>query len=203
MSIGRIVRWAALVVVVLVAGGFFAFLYFIPPLTSLPPETFIEPARTGTPSVDSGLEPARRLLAERGRYIVLTSDCAGCHVPAGAQGPDWAMSLAGGMKFTLPDGTYVSRNLTSDRETGIGSRSDEELARVLRSGLFHTGRLMRHRAMPWAISSNWTEDDLQAVIAYLRTLKPVRHVVPDPDPSVKAGSGLVELDYGGQDYGKK
>ena len=93
------------------------------------------------------------------------------------------MFLAGGMQFaTNTDGTAVARNLTPDRETGIGGRSDEEIKAVLRSGIFHTGRLVSPRAMPWPGFSAWTDEDLRAVITYLRHIKPVRHAIPDPAP---------------------
>lgn len=179
----RILKWTLIAVVILAAAGFGGFLYFIPPLTSLPPDDFIKAAAAGPPAVDGIADPAERLLAERGRYLVLTADCAGCHTTKGPQGSLPDMFLAGGMTFTTnTHGAVVSRNLTPDRETGLASRSDEDIQRVLRSGMFHTGRPISARAMPWSDYSNWNDEDLHAVVVFLRHLKPVRHQIPDPAP---------------------
>lgn len=179
----KILKWTVIMVVVLAVCGFAAFLYFIPPLTSLPPDQFINEAAASAPAVDGMADPAERLVAERGRYLVLTADCMGCHTTQRPQGPRPDMFLAGGMQFsTNTHGTAVARNLTPDRETGIGGRGDEEIKAVLRSGIFHTGRSISPRSMPWPGFSAWTDEDLRAVITYLRHIKPVRHAIPDPGP---------------------
>jgi hypothetical protein len=200
----RFIKWALVIVLPLAAVGFLAFLYFIPPLTSLPPEEFINGEVAGAPGLEGIRDPAERLLAERGKYLVVTADCAGCHTGPGAQGPDPTLYLAGGMKFESPThGTIVVRNLTPDRETGLGTRSDDEVKRVLRSGVFHTGRPISHRVMPWTDFSNWTDEDLHAVVVYLRQLRPVRHAIPDPRPGPALPTDVVERAYGGADYGQK
>ncbi len=179
----KILKWTALVVLVLAVCGFAAFLYFIPPLTSMPPDDFIKQTASSAPAVDGIADPAERLIAERGRYLVLTADCVGCHTTQGPRGPRSDMFLAGGTRFTTNShGAPVARNLTPDRETGLGSRSDDEIKMVLRSGSFHTGRSISPRVMPWAGFSNWTDEDLQAVVTYLRHIKPVHHAIPDPGP---------------------
>jgi hypothetical protein len=96
----------------------------------------------------------------------------------------------------------VSRNLTPDPETGLAQRSDDEVMRVLRSGVFPDGHVVPSTAMPWANFSNWTEEDRHAVVVYLRHLKPVRHKIPDPAMApAQLGSGVVERDYAFKDYG--
>jgi hypothetical protein len=201
----RILKWAALVVVLLAACGFVAFLYFIPPLMSTAPEEFINGEASMAPPVDGIADPAVRALAERGRYVLLTTDCTGCHVTPGPQGPIPDMYLAGGRKFvTASRGTVVSRNLTPDKETGLASRTDEDVKRVLRSGVFPDGRTISHTAMPWAQFSNWSDEALHAVVVYLRHIKPVRHQIPPP---AEGGAeaivpGTVEVVYG-SDAGKK
>jgi mono/diheme cytochrome c family protein len=168
---------------VLAVFGFAAFLYLIPPLTSVAPEEFIKQMASSAPVVDGIADPAERLIAEHGRYLVLTTDCAGCHTTQGPKGPRPDMFLAGGLTFTTnTHGAAVSRNLTPDRETGLGGRSDEEIRMVLRSGAFHTGRSISSRAMPWPGYSSWTDEDVHAVLTYLRHIKPVRHAIPDPGP---------------------
>ena len=179
----KILKWTAIVVLVAAACGFVAFLYFIPPLTSVSPDEFIKQTASSAPPVDGITDPAERLIAERGRYLVLTADCAGCHTTQGPKGPRADMFLAGGSRVnTNTDGATVARNLTPDRETGLGRRSDDEIKLVLRSGVFHTGRSISARAMPWAGFSTWTDEDLHAVITYLRHIKAVRHAIPDPGP---------------------
>jgi predicted small lipoprotein YifL len=201
----RILKWSALAVVVLAACGFVAFLYFVPPLMSTAPEVFIEGEAAMTPSVDGIADPAVRAIAERGRYVLMTTDCTGCHVTPGPQGPLPEMYLAGGRPFaTNTHGTVVSRNLTPDKETGLARRSDEDVKRVLRSGVYPDGRSIPHNAMPWAQFSNWSDEDLHAVVVYLRHIKPVRHEIPPPAPGVAdaAVPGALEI-AGGVDAGKK
>lgn len=201
----RFLKWTLVLVVVLATGAFLAFLYFIPPFSFMKPEDFIQPEAAAAPTVDHIADPKARAFAQHGREIVMRTGCIGCHMTPGPQGPQWDMYLAGGAKFITPkDGMVVSRNLTPDPETGLAKRTDEEILRVLRTGVFHTGRLINHRAMPWTEFSNWTEEDRRAVVAYLRNLKPIRHAIPDPDPSQRpADLKASEVFYGGQDYGQK
>jgi len=92
----RMVKWAVLAVVVLAAFGFVGFLYFVPPLMSTDPQEFINGEAAMAPPVDGIADPAVRALAERGRYVLLTTECTGCHVTPGPQGPLPDMYLAGG-----------------------------------------------------------------------------------------------------------
>ncbi len=201
----RILKWVALVVVALAACGFVAFLYFIPPLTSTDPQEFINAEAAMTPPLDGIGDPAVRALAERGRYVLMTSDCGGCHVTPGPQGPLPDMYLAGGRPFlTNAHGTVVSRNLTPDKETGLAGRTDDDVKRVLRSGVYPDGRPISHISMPWAQFSNWSDEDLHAVVVYLRHIKPVRHAIPPPAPG-RADAivpGTVEI-VSGTDAGRK
>jgi hypothetical protein len=201
----RFLKWAALVLVILLAGGFVSFLYFIPPLMSTAPEEFINGEAAMAPSVDGIADPAVRALAERGRYVLLSTDCTGCHVTPGPQGPIPEMYLAGGRKFvTARHGAVVSRNLTPDKETGLASRTDADIKRVLRSGVFPDGRPISHSALPWPQFSNWSDEDLHAVVVYLRHVKPVRHEIPPPAPGTPGAivPGAVLVAYG-LDAGKK
>jgi hypothetical protein len=185
MNMTRILKWAILLIVVLAIAGFTGFLYFVPPLMSTAPEEFINLEAAMAPPVDGIADPAVRALAERGRYVVLTTDCTGCHVTPGPQGLMPDMYLAGGRRFTTNlHGAVVARNLTPDRETGLGQRSDEDIKRVLRSGIYPDGRPIQHGAMPWAQFSNWSDEDLHAVVVYLRHIRPIRHEIPPPAPGV-------------------
>lgn len=201
----RILKWVALVVVVLAVCGFVAFLYFIPPLMSVDPEEFVNGEAAMTPAVDGIADPAERALAEHGRYVLMTGDCTGCHVTPGPQGPMPDMYLAGGRRFvTNTHGTVVSRNLTPDKETGLGARTDEDVKRVLRSGIYPDGRSIPHTAMPWSQFTNWTDEDLHTVVVYLRHIKPIRHEIPPAAPGVADAMvpGALEI-ASGVDAGKK
>jgi mono/diheme cytochrome c family protein len=199
----KILKWAALVVLVIAVGGFLAFLYFIPPFFTTQPEEFSKAVRDAAPPTSDIADPGERAIAERGREIVVRTGCIGCHAVNGPNGPDYTKYLGGGgIQVHAPTGTYVSRNLTPDPDTGLAKRSDDEVKRVLRSGVFPDGHVVPSTAMPWANFSNWTEEDRHAVVIYLRHLKPVRHKIPDPVLApTDLGAGVVERDYAFKDYG--
>ena len=201
----RILKWTVLVVVVIALGGFLAFLYFIPPFLSTPPEAFTRTLREAAPVVTDIADPLERAIAERGRAIVVRNGCIGCHASNGPQGPDYTKYLAGGgLKITSHTGVIVSRNLTPDPDTGLARRTDDEVKRVLRSGVFPDGHVVPYNAMPWGNLSNLTEEDRHAVVVYLRHLKPVRNQIPEPtNTPVALGPGIIERDYAFKHYGVK
>lgn len=112
-------------------------------------------------------------LVERGRYLFTVASCALCHGPDGAGGSKLSWRVLG---------TVWSRNVTSDRDTGLGAWSDDEIARAVRSGIAKDGRPLHWQAMIWDHASNWDEEDVRALIAFLRALPPVRRVVPAARP---------------------
>jgi mono/diheme cytochrome c family protein len=197
-----ILKWTAIVVVVVAAGGFLAFLYFIPPFFTISPAEFSKAMQDAAPPVSDIADPLQRAMAERGREVVMRTGCIGCHAANGPNGPDYSRYLAGGgIQSHTPSGTYVSRNLTPDPETGLARRSDDEVKRVLRSGVFPDGHVAPATSMPWANFSNWTEEDRHAVVVYLRHLKPVHQKIPDPVLAAEQfGPGVVQRDYAFKDY---
>ena len=199
----KFLKWALLVLAVIAVCGFGAFLYFIPPFFITPPEDFGKALADAAPPVTDIADPAQRAIAARGRYLVTTHGCIGCHATNGSQGPDLTKYLAGGaLKFQTPHGTFISRNLTPDQETGIGRRTDDEVKRVLRSGTFPDGHVAIGTVMPWPAFSNWTEEDRHAVVVYLRSLPAVTHRIPDPsfeEPPMP--DGAIEGIFGLKDYG--
>lgn len=197
----RVLKWTGMIVGILVVVGFLGFLYFIPPFTLAPPEDFIKPEEQAGPSLDSIPNPAERAIAERGRYLVQSLGCSGCHTPGGDKGPKFDTEyLAGGVKLTEPHyGMSVSRNLTPDPATGLARRTDEQVNAVIRSGVDpDQGRIFHPLMMPWADFSNLTEEDRYAVVTFLRHLKPVYHRIPEHSATPASPFyGFYGLDYGG------
>jgi hypothetical protein len=198
----RILKWTLLILVIAGFGGFLAFLYFIPPFFVAAPETFSDPVIAAAPTTGGISDPAARAIAERGRTIVMKAGCIGCHATNGSRGPDLSKYLSGGgLKFETERGTFVSRNLTPDTETGLAKRTDQEVKRVIRSGTFPDGHVAPYTVMPWAAFSHLTEEDLHAVVVYLRHLPSVRNRVPEPDSTpVTFETGVIERAYGGKNY---
>jgi cytochrome c553 len=110
-----------------------------------------------------------RLERERGRYLFAISSCAFCHGSTGS----------GGNKVNWQGfGTTWSANLTP-HATGLASWSDDDILRALRSGVRRDGRQMHWRAMTWDFSSNYREEDLRSLVAYIRGLPPVDRGLPE------------------------
>jgi len=121
-------------------------------------------------------------LLERGDYLVnAVMACDGCHTPRSSAGFDMSKRLAGGsILFDEPAFTVRGANITPDRETGIGAWSDADLRRALTEGVRPNGVPLAP-AMPSAFYRILTPRDLDAIVAYVRAVPPVRHEVPLPD----------------------
>jgi mono/diheme cytochrome c family protein len=115
----------------------------------------------------------------RGKNIVFSSGhCMDCHSKGNndsllALGQE--IALTGGVMFDLPVGKIYSKNITTDIETGIGKYTDPEIARALRYGVHPDGTVV-YDFMPF---HNTSDEDLTAIISYLRSQKPVYNKVPD------------------------
>lgn len=197
-----LLKWTSIVILAVGIVGFCAFLYLIPPFFILAPDTFSKPQNDAAPGVGTIQDPAERALAERGRYLIVTGGCIGCHHVPGPQGPLFDQYLAGGLKFQTHEGTFISRNLTPDPETGLARRSDDEVKRVLQSGVMPDGRVTSYRLMPWGAYTSWTDEDRHAAVVYLRYLKPVRHYTPEPAKAAPLAEPLAhEIVFANKDYG--
>ena len=108
---------------------------------------------------------------EYGRYMLTVADCAACHTDRNG-----GESFAGGRPIETPFGVIVSSNITPDRETGIGSWTDDDFADALQKGFSKDGHQI-YPAMPYPYYTHMTRRDVDAIHAYLKTLKPVHKKV--------------------------
>ena len=123
---------------------------------------------------------------ERGDYLVNTIlACGNCHTPRDANGvliKDKALS--GGRVFSTPAFVATTSNITPDVETGIGSWTDAEIKRALIEGIrpehHHLPGVPLAAIMPANFYKALLPEDLDAIVAYLRSVKPVRNEIADP-----------------------
>ncbi len=120
-------------------------------------------------------KPDPKVLA-RGEYVAKASACLVCHTPMGPQGPELAKLGAGGLEMHEKFGVWRSPNITPDKGTGIGNWTDEQIAAAIREGVRPDGTKLLPM-MPYMNYNAMTDDDVHAVVTFLRTLKPVENVV--------------------------
>jgi mono/diheme cytochrome c family protein len=127
--------------------------------------------------------PAR---VERGRYLYhAVMGCDDCHAARDLQryaGPLTGGSGAGGPCVGTAEGIpgkVCPSNITPDQETGLGAWSDGEILRAVREGIDRQGREL-FPMMPYGEYSALSDEDARSLVAYLRTLPPVKNAVPDP-----------------------
>lgn len=118
-------------------------------------------------------EPDAETLA-LGKALTIAGNCGDCHTA------DPARPFAGGKRIDTPFGGIYSRNLTPDRETGLGAWSEADFHRALRFGVAPDGSRY-YPAYPYPHFTKMTRDNILAVQAYLATLTPFRNTPPPPD----------------------
>ncbi len=115
----------------------------------------------------------------RGRYLAhAVCECFECHSPL--QDNDLVLPIENklGAGDILNDKTrLVAPNITADPETGMGRWTDDQLVRAIRQGIGHDGRRLSV-VMPYPTLSILTDEDVRAIVAYLRSLPPVRSSLP-------------------------
>ncbi|HVF96382.1 MAG TPA: cytochrome c [Flavisolibacter sp.] len=162
----KILKWTGFVILLVVSGVALATVF-------RQHLTYQAPLPAITASTDTAI-------IAKGRHIVLgPGHCADCHSPV--RNVDSMLQLgqdpplSGGYRFHLPFGDVYSKNLTPDSATGIGRYTDGEVARVLRHSIKPNGEMV----LPFMPFQNMSDEDLTAVISYLRSTRPVRNKVPD------------------------
>ncbi len=113
-----------------------------------------------------------------GAYLAKLAHCMQCHTPFGEDGRrDYANKMgAGGLSVDFAWGSRKSANITPDLATGIGGWTDEQIAAAIAHGIRNDGGLLSP-IMPWQYFGGMRSDDLNAIVAWLRTLKPVPNMV--------------------------
>lgn len=132
------------------------------------------------------------VLVKRGKYLAThVAVCMDCHSTrdwSRFSGPPVAGTWGkGGGKFDhilgFP-GVFYAKNITPDMETGIGSWTDGEIFRAITSGVSKNGEPLS-TLMPYRSYSHMSEEDAQAIVAYLRSLEPIKNQVPASAPNFK------------------
>ena len=124
---------------------------------------FLSPASAQAPNAD---------LIAKGQYLATAGDCVACHTTPGGT------PFVGGRAFKLPFGTIYSRNITPDKETGIGSWSDDEFITAMQKGVAKGGEHL-YPAFPYTAYTKLSRDDVLAIKAYLFSLTPVKNATPE------------------------
>jgi len=107
---------------------------------------------------------------KRGFYLVTIGHCMECHTPRVKGELDFKNGYgAGGQKFPGPWGESVSRNITSSKTKGIGSWTDAEIKRAITQGVRKDGSHLKP-PMGFPMYAKMTNGDLDAIVAYLRTV---------------------------------
>ena len=115
----------------------------------------------------------------RGRYLShAVCECFECHSPLYDDDRVLPIETKLGAGDILNEKTrLVAPNITPDPETGAGRWTDDQLVRAIRQGISHDGRRLSV-VMPYPTLSILTNDDVHAIVAYLRSLPPVRNELP-------------------------
>jgi len=148
-------------------------------------------------------------LVSHGEYLVAVCGCNDCHSPKKmtANGPipdpdllmsghpsnakldsydsetalKWLLFTFSGTATKGPWGISFAANITPDT-TGIGTWTESQFISALKHGNYRgvEGARKLLPPMPWMNYSKMTDDDVKAIFAYLKTIKPVKNIVPDP-----------------------
>lgn len=160
-------------------------------------------------NTEKAMAPSKEDMVKRGEYLVETMGCHDCHSPKvfGAQGPSpdpnlllsghpasvpvpridkkanpgWVLFSMDNTVAVGPWGISYAANLTPD-DSGIGNWTLDNFAKAVREGKYKgmDGSRMLLPPMPWANYRNLKDDDLNAIFTYLKSLKPVKNIVPAP-----------------------
>ncbi|UFH34052.1 c-type cytochrome [Flavobacterium acetivorans] len=119
-----------------------------------------------------------------GEYLYNAAACFECHTKKDKGAPVAGMELAGGFEFPMPTGGVVrSANITPDKETGIGNWTEQQFVsrfKIYADGTYVPVKVRKGDAntiMPWTMYGKMKTEDLKAIYAYLKTIKPIKNEV--------------------------
>ncbi len=118
-------------------------------------------------------------LLQRGTYLMRSIvACGNCHTPKGPKGEIPGMELAGMAPLEkIPAFTANAANITQDKATGIGTWTDAQIITAIREGRRPNGKIIGP-PMPIGLYRGLSDRDVKAIVAYLRTVKPIKNVIP-------------------------
>ena len=125
------------------------------------------------PANVASMRPAAAKI-EAGRYLAVASNCSSCHSRTDGD------PFSGGVKFKTDFGTIYSTNITADMGAGIGKWTEAQFMRAMREGLDDEGKHL-YPAFPYTSFSKFSDADISALYAYLRTLRPSTYQAPEND----------------------
>ena len=119
-------------------------------------------------------EPDRSIEVQHGAYLARIGNCMGCHTTKGGQ------PFSGGRRLSTSFGIFVTPNITSDKETGIGLWSQQDFWQALHQGKSRDGRFL-YPAFPYTEYTKVTRQDANAIFAYLQSTPPISQSNPPND----------------------
>lgn len=133
---------------------------------------------------------------DESRYLSGHPQEVGPLAPAASHGPangPWMwQGAATNTAYTGPWGVTYTANLTPDVNTGIGIWTEEMFVKTIKTGKHWGVARPIQPPMPWPAYRNASEDDLKAIYAYLRTIKPIKNLVPDYQPPVESRVAVLK-----------
>lgn len=136
--------------------------------------------QAATPAAGQGAK-----MLERGTYLMESIvACANCHIQRDKGKPIFDRGLSGGMVFDEEPFKAYAPNITPDRETGIGNWTDAQLIKAIREGIRPDGSVIGP-PMPIMFYRGMSDDDVKAIVAYLRAQPAVKNTVPKSEYRIK------------------
>ncbi len=136
--------------------------------------------------------PPKTDVVNYGKYLTNAASCVECHTKFENGSLVAGTEFGGGREFPFPDGSIVrAANISSDEETGIGGWDDETFVSLFKahsdSATLNTklnpGEF--NSIMPWTMFGKMNDEDLKAIFAYLKTVKPISNNVVKFTPGTK------------------
>jgi len=117
-----------------------------------------------------------------GEYLVNTYECFSCHSNNFATNnflePRLSKGYMGGgnLVYDLQGRKMLTKNITPDKETGIGRWTEAQFAEAMRTGKLPNGNSFKYPMLPYALLS---EHEMKAIYAFIQTIPPIQNKVPD------------------------